>query len=73
MNKKQVEFTKQDVATHLMYQGCIDGGHHKQAVIDKAIQMLVGEEEYEKMVIEFNGPEDEYGETEYVWDVGIPG
>ena len=47
--------------------GWIDGGHHKQWVLDQLVRMLV--EDYEKWVAEWEDGED--GPGTYSWDQGI--
>lgn len=51
--------------------GQIDGGHHKAWVIDQMVRALCGsDEEYQKWVKEYCGPDPETGD-EYLWDTGI--
>lgn len=48
--------------------GGVDGGHHKQWVIDQIARILTGTE-YEKWVTEMKAGED--GPDTYDWDEGI--
>jgi hypothetical protein len=50
--------------------GGIDGGHHKQWIIDQMLRALMGEK-YDEWVAEYNDYRDENGETYSDWDVGI--
>ena len=43
----------------------VDGGHHKQWVLDQVLRMLVTESAYKSMIQEFK--DEGYG-----WDEGIP-
>lgn len=47
--------------------GGIDGGHHKQWVLDQVIKALV--DDYNKWITEYEDGED--GTKTYKWDVGI--
>ena len=47
--------------------GGIDGGHHKQWLLDQLVQCL--SDDYEKWVREYQNGED--GEETYLWDEGI--
>lgn len=48
--------------------GGIDGGHHKQWVIDQVVRVFTGDE-YDQWVIEMCDGED--GPHTYDWDTGI--
>ncbi len=48
--------------------GYIDGGHHKQWVIDQVVRCLVGDR-YDQWVIDRKAGED--GPDTYPWDDGI--
>ena len=66
MSKKSKRIEKAlDVA--LRYGG-IDGGHHKQWVIDQMVRALTGKN-YEAFVVVAKQGED--GPETYLWDVGI--
>jgi hypothetical protein len=53
--------------------GGIDGEHHKKWTLDQVVRKLCQTEEaYNEWVSDHNGPENEDGETDYEWDVGIP-
>lgn len=57
-------------AVHLAMQyGGIDGGHHKQWVIDQMVRLITGEQ-YPEWVKAHNNP-DGTGVNEYEWDEGI--
>jgi hypothetical protein len=60
--------TKEQKALGLIANyGSIDGGHHKQWVIDQIVRILA--EDYNQWVIDFcNGEE---GPDTYEWDTGI--
>ena len=48
--------------------GGIDGGHHKQWLLDQVVRILAGEK-YEDWVGEWEDGED--GQKTYEWDTGI--
>jgi len=55
--------------TILQYGG-IDGGHHKQWVLDQVVQQLLGHKEaYKAWIKSYEGGED--GPKTYEWDKGI--
>ncbi len=55
-------------ALDLIYQyGGIDGGHHKQWLLDQIVRVLA--DDYKQWVIEHNKGKD--GPDTYSWDVGI--
>lgn len=57
-------------AVEIAYQyGAVDGGHHKQWVIDQMCRALLGEQ-YEAFVARFCHGED--GPDTYSYDDGIP-
>ena len=59
---------KIEKALDLIFQyGGIDGGHHKQWVLDGLVKILA--DDYEKWVTEYNDGED--GPNTYEWDEGI--
>ena len=47
--------------------GGIDGGHHKQWLLDQLVRVLA--EDYRAWVVEYQDGED--GEDTYEWDEGI--
>ena len=49
--------------------GGIDGGHHKQWVLDQTMRILLGEDTYPKWVAAYENGED--GPETYEWDTGI--
>ncbi len=54
-------------AIGLQYGG-IDGGHHKQWVIDQMLRILLGDD-YEREIAEYKSGED--GPETYEWDEGV--
>ena len=54
--------------------GGIDGGHHKQWVLDQVVQALTGND-YDKWVLDYEGEAEEGEEyldyLPYSWDIGI--
>jgi hypothetical protein len=48
--------------------GGIDGGHHKQWLLDQLVRELTGDD-YEKWLAEWQDGED--GAETYLWDEGI--
>lgn len=58
--------------TELIEQyGGIDGGDHKQWVIDQVMRIIKGDD-YENWVKDMKGEwDEEYGDYEYDWDEGI--
>lgn len=48
--------------------GGIDGGHHKQWVIDQVVRCLT-QKDYDEWVRQQKAGED--GENTYCWDIGI--
>ena len=62
------DIEKVKVALDLIAEwGGIDGGHHKQWLLDKIVRELSGD--YEKWVKEYEDGED--GPDTYSWDEGI--
>ena len=57
----------QAVAIGLLYGG-IDGGHHKQWVIDQMLRILLGDE-YDERIADYKSGED--GPETYAWDEGV--
>lgn len=57
-------------ALNLIHQyGGIDGGHHKQWVLDQLVRLLAGDDGYQSWLAEFCDGED--GPDTYSWDEGI--
>ena len=54
----------------ILRYGGIDGGHHKQWVLDQALRTLLGDD-YSKEISEYETINNQ-GEKEYEWDEGIP-
>jgi hypothetical protein len=64
------EYDKIDKAVELISNyGGIDGGHHKQWVIDQTLRILMGEDVYQKWLVTYCNGED--GPDTYAWDTGI--
>ena len=57
----------EDAITMIEEYGGIDGGHHKQWVLDQLLRILA--DDYDDWVTEYNAGED--GPETYFWDVGI--
>ena len=56
-------------ATDIIYlYGGIDGGHHKQWVLDQVVRILLGDK-YTDWVTEYS--KDDLGDFVYEWDEGI--
>jgi hypothetical protein len=67
--KKRDKMDKTQEALELIKRyGSIDGGHHKQWVLDQVVRILTGEH-YDKWVAECKAGQD--GPHTYEWDVGI--
>ena len=49
--------------------GGIDGGNHKQWVLDQTLKTLLGPDVYEKWLLAYSKGED--GPNTYEWDTGI--
>lgn len=60
--------SKIDKALKLIYKyGGIDGGHHKQWVLDQIVRVLA--DDYDKWVKDFESGKD--GPKTYEWETGI--
>ena len=59
---------EQNILTLIEEYGSIDGGHHKQWMIDQILRELLGDS-YEKWVTEYNYGED--GADTFFRDTGI--
>ena len=65
-DKKRIE----DALNLIIEYGGIDGGHHKQWVLDQLARILA--EDYDAWLADFRGEwDEEYGCWEYEWDEGI--
>ena len=62
MTKKEFE-----VLDFIAEWGGIDGGHHKQWVLDQLVRILA--DDYDKWINEWQDGED--GPLTYLWDEGI--
>ena len=61
----------QKVLDTIFTYGGIDGGHHKQWLIDKTVRILTGTaKEYSEWIDKYNNGED--GPDTYSWDQGTP-
>lgn len=58
---------REAVAICLLYGG-VDGGHHKQWLLDQMLRILLGEE-YDERIADWKSGED--GPETYEWDEGI--
>jgi hypothetical protein len=65
MNEKE---KNEEVLSLIKDYGGIDGGHHKQWLLDKIVQVITGDE-YDEWV---NVYENEDGVYTYEWDRGCP-
>jgi hypothetical protein len=55
-----------DQACHLIYNyGGIDGDHHKQWILDQVLKILLGPEDYDLWLENYEGG------GQYEWDKGI--
>lgn len=64
------EMTVADALELIIQYGGIDGGHHKQWVLDQLVRILtVTETGYARWVKEYSDGED--GDETYTWDEGI--
>lgn len=61
-----------DKAMSLIFQyGGIDGGHHKQWLLDQVLTILAGDE-YEGLITEWEKPDEgDDPDDFYTWDTGI--
>jgi len=66
----EAESNKIDKAVEIISDyGGIDGGHHKQWVLDQVLKTLMGASVYQKWLVAYNNGED--GPDTYEWDHGI--
>jgi hypothetical protein len=61
--------SKQIVLDMIGEFGGIDGGHHKQWLLNEILLSLMTQDEYEKWVAEWEDGAD--GPNTYSWDIGI--
>jgi hypothetical protein len=68
MDSKELEKRNQKAIELIEQYGYIDGGHHKQWLLDEILRALLGDE-YDKWIEEYQKGED--GPHTYSWDTGI--